>query len=116
MTMALRVARSFLNKTTFFEPVSEKDKTEHVTVSVKKKPPRKKMTPKYSPGDIKVDYKAQPRIKPPRRKRRVQNETGRMDTPKNDMQDYRDKGKDYQKQPEILKELHRKQKEHLKRI
>jgi len=69
-----------------------------------------------STGEVVKKFKAAPLIKPPRRKPSLKNKSERDDYMKNYMQDYRgEKGKDYQKTPDAIKELRRKQKESLKK-
>ena len=67
-------------------------------------------------GDVTKKFRAQPKVKPPRRKPSVQNESSRSDYMKVYMEDYRgEEGKDYQKMPDKIKELRKKQKEERKK-
>jgi hypothetical protein len=61
-------------------------------------------------GDVTKKFRAEPKVKPPRRQPAVDNKSHRTDYMKNYMKEYRDEGKDYQKIPEKIKELHKKQK------
>jgi len=67
-------------------------------------------------GDVTKKFKAQPKVKPPRRKPSVQNESSRSDYMKVYMEEYRgEEGKDYQKLPQKIKDLRKKQKEERKK-
>ncbi len=65
-------------------------------------------------GEVVKKFKAKPKNKPPRRKPSIQNESSKSDYMKNYMEEYRGDGKDYQKKPELIKELRKKQRERLK--
>lgn len=64
-------------------------------------------------GDVVKKFRTSPKFKPPRRNPSVQNKSNREDYMKEYMQEYREEGKSYQKVPENLKELKRKQKKRL---
>jgi len=67
-------------------------------------------------GDTTKKFRAQPKIKPPRRKPSVQNESSREDYMKEYMKDYRkEEGKDYQKMPAKIKELRKRQRQEKKK-
>lgn len=69
-----------------------------------------------SEGEVVVKFKAQPKIKPPRRKSPTQNESNRTDYMKIYMEEYRgEEGKDYQKMPDKIKELRKKQRKERKK-
>ena len=66
-------------------------------------------------GDVIVKFQPAPEIKPPRRTSPVKNKSNRTDYSQKYMQEYRkEKGKDYQKIPESVKEFRRLQREKLK--
>ena len=65
-------------------------------------------------GDVTKKFRAQPKVKPARRKPSVQNESSREDYMKEYMKDYRGEGKDYQKLSPKIKELRKKQKQEKK--
>jgi len=65
-------------------------------------------------GDVIKKFRAEPKVKPPRRKPSVDNKSHRTDYSKNYMKEYREEGKDYQKMPKNIKELHKKQKKEKK--
>ena len=67
-------------------------------------------------GDVTVKYRAQPKKKPPRRKSPVKNKSNRSDYSTKYMREYRENGKDYQKKPDNLKKLHRKQRKRLEAL
>jgi hypothetical protein len=62
-------------------------------------------------GDVTKKFRAKPKKKPPRRNPSVQNESNRTDYMKNYMKEYREDGNDYQKKPELIKELRKKQRQ-----
>jgi len=66
-------------------------------------------------GEVIVKFKPAPKFKPPRRNPPVKNKSNRQDYSKEYMKEYREEGKDYQKKPEAIKELKRKQKEQLEK-
>ena len=67
-------------------------------------------------GEVVVKFKAQPKVKPPRRKSPVKNESNRTDYMKLYMKEYRsEEGKDYQKMPDKIKELRKKQRKEKKK-
>ena len=66
-------------------------------------------------GDIVKKFRAKPKIKPPRREPAVKNKSNRSDYMKNYMEDYREEGKDYQRKPELIKKLRKKQRQHSKK-
>ena len=66
-------------------------------------------------GDVTKKFRAQPKIKPPRRKSPVQNESNRTDYMQVYMEGYREEGKDYQKMPQKIKDLRKKQKKEKKK-
>jgi len=66
-------------------------------------------------GDIVHKSRPTPKVKAPRRRPSFKNKSQRSDYMKNYMQDYRgDKGKDYQKKPQALKDFQREQREKVK--
>jgi hypothetical protein len=65
------------------------------------------MTVKFCPAP-------KPKVKPERRQKNFENKSNRSDYSKEYMKEYREEGKDYQKKPDAVKELRRKQKESLK--
>jgi hypothetical protein len=65
--------------------------------------------------DIKKKFVVSPKIKPPRRKPSVMNDSARGDYMKEYMQDYRkEQGKDYQKVPPAVKKFRAEQRKRLK--
>ena len=65
--------------------------------------------------EIKKKFVVSPKIKPPRRKPSVTNESAQGDYMKNYMQDYRkEQGKDYQKVPSEVKKFRAEQRKRLK--
>jgi hypothetical protein len=69
---------------------------------------------KNAPVEVVHKHVPSPKVKPPRRKPSTQNKTDQSDYSKNYMTEYREDGKDFQKAPDAVKELRRKQKEKLK--
>ena len=67
-------------------------------------------------GDVTPSkFRVDPKIKPPRRKPSVVNKSQRSDYMKKYIKDYREEGKDYQKIPEKIKELRKKQRTEIKK-
>ena len=66
-------------------------------------------------GDVTKKFRAAPKVKPPRRKSPVQNESNRTDYMQVYMEGYREEGKDYQKMPQKIKDLRKKQKKEKKK-
>ena len=65
-------------------------------------------------GEVKVKFRAKPKIKPPRRKSPIQNESNKPEYMRDYMKDRRQDGEDYQKVPDKVKEFRRNQKKKLK--
>lgn len=65
-------------------------------------------------GDVTKKFRAAPKVKPPRRKSPVQNKSNRTDYMQVYMEGYREEGKDYQKMPQKIKDLRKKQKKEKK--
>ena len=64
--------------------------------------------------DIKKKFRAAPKLKPPRRKPSIQNESDQHGYMKDYMQEYRGEGKDYQKTPDKLKKFRSEQRKKIK--
>ncbi len=75
----------------------------------------RKLARDVAEGDVVIKFRAMPKVKPPRRKPCVQNESNRTDYMQIYMDDYRENGKDYQKMPEKIKELRKKQRKQKKK-
>jgi hypothetical protein len=65
-------------------------------------------------GEIKVKFRARPKVKPPRRKSPVQNESSKPEYMRDYMKERRQDGDDYQKKPDKIKELRKEQKKKIK--
>jgi hypothetical protein len=74
----------------------------------------KDLVANISDGDVVKKHTPSPNVKPPRRRPSVQNKTDKTDYSKNYMKEYREDGKDFQKAPDAIKELKRKQQKALK--
>ena len=61
-------------------------------------------------GDVVKVIHEETDVKAPRKEKSFTNKSNRSDYSKNYMREYREDGKDYQKLPEKIKELHKKQK------
>jgi predicted DNA binding CopG/RHH family protein len=66
-------------------------------------------------GDVTTKFRAQPKIKPPRRESPVRNKSNRTDYMQVYMEKYREDGEDYQKKPQKIKDLKKKQKKERKK-
>lgn len=66
-------------------------------------------------GEIVVKFRVSPKVKPPRRRPSVQNESCLSDYMQVYMQKYREEGKDYQKMPQKIKDLRKKQRKQKKK-
>ncbi len=75
----------------------------------------RKLAKDVAEGEVTVKFRSQPKVKPPRRRKNIQNKTNRSDFMQVYMEKYREEGNDYQKMPDNMKELRKKQKKERKK-